>query len=432
MEFLFCSPSKLPPEHLEETDIKSSSNSIPQAVESSYSEQSESTAVSRHSQIESESPLFPAPGHTSPSAICQPRRYSTALASRADAKHPALQGRKVVAIPRIGRVLSSPPGRSSMMSLTRSKPPKTPRMEIAESPEVSVKSLSSPRRSVAPLPETELPSTPGGSVPKPTLHRASTAPVVVDRARNLRVHPLPLRLNAWTEPAAETFSVRGPNYLADKAKFPSENAAFRLLTVDIVQAAQPVYTGMCAHPQERVQRAMKRERETGVKELPEFLFVVNLCVPGDKTYHTVSYFGIDNFEEITHQKTPFGRLMHEFIFGDSDEFRLRTFKLIPRIVEGNFVVKKAVGSKPTILGRKIKHYFVRGENYFEIIVDIASDPVAQRIVKLVLGYTKTLVVDMMFLLEAAQQEYLPERVFGGVRLKNIDLRSDAARKLELP
>jgi hypothetical protein len=253
-----------------------------------------------------------------------------------------------------------------------------------------------------------------------------------DSARTLRIHPFPLRLNAWSEPAAESYCVRGPNYLSDRAKVPSENAAFRLLTVDIVQADEPVYTGMCAHPQERIQQALRREQETGVKELPEFVVAVNLCVPGDKTYHQVSYFGIDNFDEITHKLTPFGQLMHEFIFGESDEFRLQTFKLIPRIVEGNFVVKKAVGSKPTILGRKIKHYFVRGERFFEIIVDIASDPVAQRIVKLVLGYTKTLVVDMMFLIEAAQVQYLPERVFGGVRLKNIDLRSDGARKLERP
>jgi hypothetical protein len=240
-------------------------------------------------------------------------------------------------------------------------------------------------------------------------------------------------LEAWSEPAAETFQVRGSNYLKDRAKVPSQESAFRLLTVDLVQADKPIYTGLCAHPQERIQQALKRERKTGVKELPPFVFAVNLCVPGEKTYHQVSYFGIDNMDEIKHPSTPFGRLMNQFIFGESDEFRLKTFKLIPRIVEGNFVVRKAVGSKPTILGRKFKHYFIRGPNYFEIIVDIASDPVAQRIVKLVLGYTKTLVVDMMFLLEGVEEQYLPERAFGGVRLKNIDFKEkDGKRMTEIP
>ena len=431
MEFLFCSPSQLPPEHLEEVDSKNSSISVPQGVESSFSEQSESTAPSQQSQKKSEPLPFGAPGTTSPSAICQPRRYSAAIASRGHAKHPSFQGRTVITVPEIGAVLSSPVRRTKML-LQRSTPQKAPRSEVGHSPEFSTnsKNLSTPKRAIAPLPETDK-STPR-SMPKPVLHRASTAPAQEDPARSLRIHPFPLRLDAWTEPAAEKFSVRGPNYLSDSVKVPSEAAAFRLLTVDIVQADHPVYTGMCAHPQERIQQALQRERETGVKELPEFIFAVNLCVPGDKTYHQVSYFGVDNFEDIKHPKTPFGRLMHKFIFGESDEFRLQTFKLIPRIVEGNFVVKKAVGSKPTILGRKIKHYFVRGDKYFEVIVDIASDAVAQRIVKLVLGYTKTLVVDMMFLLEAAHDEVLPERVFGGVRLKNIDLRSDGARKLEHP
>jgi len=126
------------------------------------------------------------------------------------------------------------------------------------------------------------------------LHRASTAPVSKDPAGEVRTHPPSLRLDAWSEPAAETFHVRGANYLDDRAKAPSEEAAFRLLTVDMVQTEKPIYTGMCAHPQERIQLALQRERETGVKELPSFIFAVNLCVPGDKTYHQVSYFGVEN------------------------------------------------------------------------------------------------------------------------------------------
>jgi hypothetical protein len=211
----------------------------------------------------------------------------------------------------------------------------------------------------------------------------------------------------------------------DRVKNPSDSAAFRLLTVDLVSCEKTIYGGLCAHPTERVQQALKRERETGVKELPPFVFAVNLVVPGPNavTYHQVAYFGIDNMQEIEQGTTAFGRLMNKFIFGGSDEFRNKTFKLIPRIVEGNFVVRKAVGSKPSILGKKIKQYYVRGDRYFEIIVDIASDPVAQRIVKLALGYAKTLVVDMMYLLEGTHGVLLPERIFGGVRMKNVDFRN---------
>lgn len=299
------------------------------------------------------------------------------------------------------------------MAIPRAVPPKAPRSGPENDRSGPTRPVGIPGKStmnmvgssVAPLP-----------LAKPLLHRATSAPVVPDAARQVRINPPPLRLDAWSEPAAETFHVRGSNYLTDRAKEPSQDAAFHLLTVDMVHTERPIYTGLCAHPEERIQQALKRESDTGVKELPSFIFAVNLCVPGDKTYHQVSYFGTDNFDQIEHPTTPFGRLMNKFIFGDSDEFRNKTFKLIPRIVEGNFVVRKAVGSKPTILGRKINMYYIRGPNYFEVIVDIASDPVAQRIVKLVLGYTKTLVVDMMFLLEGAEEAVLPERVFGGATL----------------
>merc|ERR1711935_339310 len=120
--------------------------------------------------------------------------------------------------------------------------------------------------------------------------------------------------------------------------------------------------------------------------------------------------------------------MKKFIFGNSDSYRNKTFKLIPRIVEGNYMVRKGVGSRPAVMGKKIKQYFMRGgavngegdDRYFEIIVDIASDPIAKRITKLCLGFIKTIVVDMMFALEGYDESTLPERIFGGATIRNID------------
>jgi hypothetical protein len=181
-----------------------------------------------------------------------------------------------------------------------------------------------------------------------------------------------------------------------------------------------------------VQQALQREQTTGVNELPPFIFAMNLVIPGASIYHQISYFAIDDMAEIEQGTTPFGRLMNKFMFGESDDFRDKTFKLIPRIVEGNFVVRKAVGSKPSILGKKLKQHYVRGPCYFEIIIDIASDPVAQRIVKLALGYAKTLVVDMMFVLEGATEDTLPERIFGGVRVKFLDFRDKDGKRMVQP
>jgi Protein ENHANCED DISEASE RESISTANCE 2, C-terminal len=258
----------------------------------------------------------------------------------------------------------------------------------------------------------------------PLLRRSYTCPSERNVSHQVLVEPPPLRLDAWSEPAAESFQVRGETYLDDKIKVPSEPSLFRLLTVDLINSPEPIFGGLCSHPHERVQQALKRERETGVRELPDFVFCVNLCVPGQSIYHNAFYFGIDKagLEEIKQGSTPSGRLLKRFLFGDSDDFRNKTFKLIPRIVEGTYIVRKSVGSKPSILGKKIKQYYIRTDRFMEVIVDIASDSFAQRIVKLCLGYLKTIVVDMMFVLEGNDVATLPERILGGVRLTNIDFK----------
>lgn len=281
---------------------------------------------------------------------------------------------------------------------------------------------------------------------RPQLHRSSSEHVKYDVSQDFILHPSPLRLDAWSEPAAETFSIRSKNYLNDKVKEPSQSSAFHLLAVDLVQVpknGKPYYHGLCSHPSERIQQALRRERETGVPELPPFVFAVNLVVPGQVVYHNVFYFGCDaaTLTDIKQATSPFGKLMNRFVYAPTDSedentFRDDTFKLIPRIVDGNFIVRKAVGSKPAVLGKKIVQKYVRDPSpdprFFEIMVDIASDTVAQRIVKLALGYTKTMTVDMAFCLEGQHPATLPERIFGVVRMKNIDFKEKDGKRVLVP
>lgn len=252
--------------------------------------------------------------------------------------------------------------------------------------------------------------------------------------RSININPIelpPLRATAWSEALATSFTVRGATYLRDGGKkVPSLPALFQLLTVDLVSAPDGPQA-MCTHPNERIQRTLQRERETGQCLLPEFVFAVNLCVPSDgasgnnsksSCYNLVSYFGIHDKSLIQSDETAVGRLCNSFFFGESDEMRNRAFKLIPRVAQGNFVVRKAVGSKPTILGNKLLQRFVRTDRVLEVIVDIGSDAMAAGIVKLALGCAKNLTVDMMFLLEGTTAETLPEHILGGVRIKEVDFK----------
>jgi hypothetical protein len=147
----------------------------------------------------------------------------------------------------------------------------------------------------------------------------------------------------------------------------------------------------------------------------------------------VFYFAVDDIRTINGADgSPSSKLCQRFLFGDSDEFRDATFKLIPQVVQGNFIVRKAVGSTPAIMGKKLRQLYVRNDRFMEVILDCGSSPVATGVIRLSFGYAKTLVTDMGFVLEGDEPEYLPERIFGCVRIKHIELTGQHIRHVMAP
>jgi len=116
----------------------------------------------------------------------------------------------------------------------------------------------------------------------------------------------------------------------------------------------------------------------------------------------------------------FDRLLQQFLEGD-DDFRDSTLKIIPRVSEGSWVVKKGVGRVPAILGRKVKQEYHRGSDYIEIDADLATSRIAGQIVGLIKSYCKSIVVDMSFLLQADTSDTLPESLIGGIRIHKADM-----------
>lgn len=84
------------------------------------------------------------------------------------------------------------------------------------------------------------------------------------------------------------------------------------------------------------------------------------------------------------------------------------------------------------MGKKLRQLYVRDERFVEVILDCGSSPVATGVIRLSLGYAKTLVVDMGFLLEGDEPDVLPERVFGCVRMKNIEMQGPHIRHVNTP
>ena len=107
---------------------------------------------------------------------------------------------------------------------------------------------------------------------------------------------------------------------------------------------------------------------------------------------------------------------------DDREFRDSRLKLIPRVVEGNWTLQEGVGNTPAILGTKVSQRYYRGNNFFEVDYDIGSSSVASGIVRLLLGYSKDLVIDLGLVLEGKTCEELPERILACVRLSHLDVQ----------
>ena len=109
----------------------------------------------------------------------------------------------------------------------------------------------------------------------------------------------------------------------------------------------------------------------------------------------------------------------------SNEYRDNHFKFIPRLIEGNFIIKKAMGTKPALIGNKLKQtYHINvAKNYMEIDIDVASSKIAANIFSLVKKAAKELTIDFNFTIEGQDADTLPEVLIGGGRIIHIDTKA---------
>lgn len=112
-------------------------------------------------------------------------------------------------------------------------------------------------------------------------------------------------------------------------------------------------------------------------------------------------------------------MLKEFIDGD-DQYRNSKLKIIPSIVEGSYLARKAV-DRPALLAKRIETDYYSGDNCFEVSINISSSRLAKSLLGLVKGYAATLVVDLAFLFESQTEEELPEILLGGSRFYWPDL-----------
>ena len=108
----------------------------------------------------------------------------------------------------------------------------------------------------------------------------------------------------------------------------------------------------------------------------------------------------------------------------TDAQRDDVMKIVPRMVEGPWVAKHAVGQKPALLGHAITTAYHSGPGWFEMDVDVSSSSTAAGALRILKSCSKSLVMDLAFVLEGQTPDALPEKILGTVEWNHFDLDPD--------
>jgi hypothetical protein len=215
----------------------------------------------------------------------------------------------------------------------------------------------------------------------------------------LPVYPANNGESCWSIPQDKIFRVRGETYLDDRIKAPSGASPFQCLGVDI---------WMTDNPQRHIAR---HPSVLGGKLKDQDTFLVNFLLPFG---NFVSYFAIPSLDKFPPE---LANVWTKFLSGDQ-QYRDARLKLLPVVVDGPWIVKAAVGNgtAPALLGKVIPlQYFFREpdethKGVYEVDVIITASTIAKGILSVVKGHTKALSIAFAFIIEAAEQEELPETV----------------------
>jgi hypothetical protein len=222
--------------------------------------------------------------------------------------------------------------------------------------------------------------------------------------------PLPMwpdsAQNCYSVPPAEDFKVRGPTYMADRVKVKSQAAAFPCRGVDL-WLTDDAMTDIKRHP------SMLGGKLNDVPTL-----VINFMMPWG---NLVSYYEIP--KEIVPKSV--ATVWSKFVAGDQ-KYRDSKLKLLPVVVEGPWVCRKAIGggNAPAVIGKALPvQYFDDSKGatgHFEVDLDVCASSVARGILSIVKNHTKNITIDLVWILEATGEAELPENVLGAFRLHSLD------------
>lgn len=233
-------------------------------------------------------------------------------------------------------------------------------------------------------------------------------------------------LNCWSQPHHEDFKVRGPKYLSDKKKMPSQEFLFPARGVDLF------LTDTCPEnvgSNSGVLGGNLRDKPTFLINfrLPWGVLVFYFEIPPKFVPFVRKKYEFEYDEELPdlNKMTPGDRTACRFLLADQSE-KDELLKIVPIVIAGPWIVKSVVGGKPAILGNKLPVNYVYQKQegtkalYLEADLDIVASSAARGILSVVRSHTQSLTLDLGFVVQANHEDELPEQMLVGVRCHGMD------------
>jgi len=222
--------------------------------------------------------------------------------------------------------------------------------------------------------------------------------------------------HCW-RPHSSTVQVRSHSSLRDQSKVPADPSTCAMVPVcvEVLQRGSES-GGVCVRPGGFVQKVAEADWDGP----PPFIFCVHF-ITGQHSW--AMYFC---------QRNPFNTpAWARFRNSDPDQRNLK-FKMIGRVLHGPFLARPVmmiVGERPAIPGKKLGQHqrYIESDHFFEVEMDVMapranSSGMASLLTSTALKWSKSLVVDMVFLIEGHTPDELPEELIGGCQLAYVDLK----------
>jgi len=213
--------------------------------------------------------------------------------------------------------------------------------------------------------------------------------------------------HCWDDPDSTKSMVRGSNYLNDHKKVNSKGSMLELVDADLIKTHDEM-----VHYSTNARGKVSALRAAGDSR---FFFVLNFrLVPIQLAVIWAVPKDPDWLSE------PEGVLFQRFL-EMSNEQRSTRLKVLPRVLEGPWLVKQGVPERPGVVGKKLACEYFMTQDHLEFSVNCISSPAGRRIVQLLTGAARHFSMQLSIVLEGQVQDELPERVLGGFSVYHGDL-----------